>query len=75
MFRLKRTCNNNSYEKKEMTPLTKKEEKKHNKQTVCYICKKRFSADDNNTKYHRVKDRCHYTEKYRGAAHDICNLR
>ena len=29
-----------NYEKKEMIPLTKKEEKKHNKQEVCYICKK-----------------------------------
>ena len=27
-----------NYEKKEMIPLTKKEEKKHNKQKVCYIC-------------------------------------
>ena len=26
-------------------------------------------------KYHKVRDHCHYTEKYRGAAHDICNLR
>ena len=39
-----------NYEKKEMIPLTKKEEKKHNKQEICYICKKRFSADDKNKK-------------------------
>ena len=30
-----------NYEKKEMMPLTKKEEKKHNKQKVCHICKKK----------------------------------
>ena len=30
------------YQKKEITPLTKKEKKKHNKQKVCYICKKKF---------------------------------
>ena len=41
----------------------------------CYICKKRFSTDDNNKKSHKVRDHCHYTGKYRGAAHDICNLR
>ena len=26
-------------------------------------------------KHHKIKDHCHYTEKYRGAAHHICNLR
>ena len=25
--------------------------------------------------YHKVRDRCHHTGKYRGAAPDICNLR
>ena len=63
------------HEKKEMIPLTKKEEKMHNKQKVCYICKKRFSTNDGNKKCHKVRDHCHYTRKYRGAAHDICNLR
>ena len=58
-----------------MIPLTKKEEKKHNKQKVCHICRKGFSTDDSDKKYHKVKDHCHYTGKYRGAAHDICNLR
>ena len=63
-----------NYEKEEMIPLTKKEEKKYNKQKVCYICKKRFNIDDSNKKY-KVKDHCDYTGKYRGAAHGICNLR
>ena len=64
-----------NYEKKEMIPLTKKEEKNHNKQKICYICRKEFNIDDNDKKYHKLKDYCHYTGKYRGAAHDICNLR
>ena len=64
-----------NYEKKEMIPLTKKEEKKHNKQEVCYICRKEFNTDDSDKKYHKVRDHYHYTGKYRGAAHDIYNLR
>ena len=64
-----------NYDKKEMIPLTKKEEKKNNKQEVCHICRKRFSTDDKNKKYHNVRDHCHCTGKYRGAAHDTCNLR
>ena len=58
-----------------MIPLTKKEKKMHNKHKVCYICKKRFITDDNNKIYHKVRDHCHYTGNYEGAAHDIWNLR
>ena len=64
-----------NYEKKRNDALNKKRKKKHNKQKVCYICKKRFSTDNENRKYHKVKDHCHYTGKYRGAAHDIYSLR
>ena len=68
-----------NYEEKEMIPLTDKENKSYEKQKVCYICKKEFSTDENNKNafklYHKVRDHCHYTEKNRGAAHSICNLR
>ena len=64
-----------NYEKKEMVPLTDDENKSYQKQKVCYICKKEFSTDDGNKKYHKVRDHCHYTGKFRGAAHSICNLR
>ena len=72
---VKRTCNkNNQLWKKGMIQLTKEEKKIHHEQNFCYIWKKGFSTDDNK-KYFKVKDHCHYTGKYRGAAHDICNLR
>ena len=35
-----------NYEKKDMIPLTKKEEENHNNQKVCYICKKEFDTND-----------------------------
>ena len=62
-----------NYEKKKMIPLTTEEKIYHNKQKICYICKKEF--DISNKKHHKVRDHCHYTGKYRGTAHNICNLR
>ena len=62
-----------NYEKKDMIPLTKKEEENYNNQKVCYICKKEFDKSDK--KHYKVRDHCHYTGKYRGAAHNICNVR
>ena len=62
-----------NYEKKRMVPLTTKEEICYNKQKICYICKKEFNNNDK--KQQKVKDHCHYTGKYRGAAHNIGNLR
>ena len=52
-----------NYEKRNIIPLTYDRNKSYKKQKVC---------DKNN---HKVRDHCHYTGKYRGAARDICNLR
>ena len=62
-----------NYEKKKIIPLTKEEKINCNYQQICYICKKEFDKSDK--KHHKVRDHCHYTGKYRGAAHNICNLR
>ena len=61
------------YERKEMISLTYEEKKIHREQKVCYICKIGCSTNDNNKKYYKVRDHCHYTGKYRGTAHNICN--
>ena len=50
-----------------MILLTKEEKNWHNMQKVYHIYKKIFSTDYNNKKY-KVKDHCHYTGEYRGAA-------
>ena len=63
-----------NYEKKRIIPLTNEERKTHRWHKKCYICKKEFSTD-NDDKNYKVKDHCHYTGKYRGVAHNICNLR
>ena len=57
------------FKKKTMIPLTKEEEDNYNKENTCYICKKDFNNDA------KVRDHCHFTGKYRGAAHNTCNLR
>ena len=52
-----------NYDKRDMIPLTKKEEANYNNQKVCYICKKEF--DNSDKKHHKVRDHCQYTGKYR----------
>ena len=37
--------------------------------TTCYICEKKYSDKDK-----AVRDHCHITGKYRGSAHNSCNL-
>ena len=64
-----------NYEKKKMIPLTDEKNQSYEKRKVCYICKKGFTTDNDNKKYHKVRGHCHYTGKYRGAVHGVCNLR
>ena len=61
------------FEIKEMIKLTPEEQYKHDNEKYCFICEKPFFEDAKNN-YIIVRDHCHYTEKYRGAAHKICNL-
>ena len=75
LFRLKREGKKNNHEKKKIIPLAKEEEHIHKKKKVSYICRKPFSDNSENRKYRRVRDHYNYTGKYRGDAHDICNLR
>ena len=66
------------FEMKEMIPLTNDENDYHEKQDKCFIFNKIFfygnkSKDFKN--YREVHDHCHYSGKYRGATHSICNMR
>ena len=52
-----------------MIPLPDKENRSYENQRRCYICKKRFTKNNK-----KVRDHCHFTGKYRGAAHNKCNM-
>ena len=72
----KRTQSVIGFEKKEMLPLTNKQLKSHEDAKLCHICGKYFLKENFRDIDHRkVRDDCHYTCKYRGAAHSICNLK
>ena len=55
----------------------KEEAERFNEETKCWICKGEFdnTTDKNGyKKYKKVRDNCHFTGRYRGAAHNKCNL-
>ena len=63
------------FEKKKMLPLRKEELKSHQDPKACYICGRRdLKRLSKSINYWKVRDHCHYTSKYRGAAHITCNL-
>ena len=49
--------------------MTKEDEEKFQKSDKCHICSKKFTDKDI-----KVRDHCHITGKYRGSAHQECNL-
>ena len=60
-----------------MIPLTYEENKSYKEQAACHICEETFCMDKDDENYknkRKVKDHCHSTEKFRGAAHSKCNL-
>ena len=60
---------------KEIEPmsLTRSELSKHYNTKHCHICSRRFQGDDDPRGF-KVKDHCHLTGSYRGAAHNKCNF-
>ena len=49
--------------------MTEDNEKEFQKANECHICNKKYNENDV-----RVRDHCHITGKYRGSAHQDCNL-
>ena len=60
-----------------MIPLPYEEKKSYKEQGACHICEEKFCVDKGDENYkdkRKVKDHCHYTGKFKGAAHSECNL-
>ena len=55
------------YRKPKQMVISTEEQKSFKTEEYCIICDKELGKD-------RVRDHCHFTGKYRGAAHNKCNL-
>ena len=58
---------NDFYLKPKPLHLNRVEQKLFEESTICHICSQDLGED-------KVRDHCHFTGKYRGAAHNKCNL-
>ena len=64
--------------RKKIKLLTKEQQESYEKEKICYICKETFKKYIYILKiknYLKARVHCHYTGDYRGAAHNICNLK
>ena len=70
---------------KPMLPLTAQEQRRHDNATHCWVCQKEFGTQEiyistlDGERYKaiyngKIKDHCHITGKYRGPAHNDCNI-
>ena len=59
---------NDFYRRSKPLKLTLEEQKSFDKAKICHFCNKEIVKD-------KVRDHCHFTGEYRGAAHNSCNLR
>ena len=49
--------------------MSENDEKKFKEAQTCYICENLFDGEQ------KVRDHCHFTGEFRGAAHEQCNLK
>ena len=60
-----------TFQRQPMTKLTDVLKREHETAEKCHICLKEF----NDPRNRKIRDHCHYTGLYRGAAHNNCNLK
>ncbi len=52
--------------------MTEQDEIDFSNATKCYLCGEEITENDK--KGEKVRDHCHFTGKYRGCAHKVCNV-
>ena len=62
----------NRFKKPKKMVMTREDRMTYKKATHCHICEEEIKYED---VYRKVRDHCHLTGKFRGAAHSICNLK
>ena len=64
----------NKFKKPKKMVMTKKDKIDFRRATHCHICEEELEETDDKN-YKKVRDHCHLTGKFRGAAHSVCNLK
>ena len=71
-----RVMNIITFKMKRMKLLAKVQKESYENAKISYICQKKFEYKYlKDKKYRKVRDNCHYTGEYRGAALSVCNLK
>ena len=55
--------------------MTPKDKIDYKKATICHICERGIPKEGDDPRFKKVRDHCHLTGKFRGAAHSMCNLK
>ena len=55
--------------------MTEKDKIDYKKATICHICERGIPKEGDDPRFKKVRDHCHLTGKFRGAAHSMCNLK
>ena len=55
--------------------MTSKDRMTYKKANICHICESGIPEEGDDPRFKKVRDHCHLTGKFRGAAHSMCNLK
>ena len=65
----------NKFKKPKKMVMTKEDKINYKKANICHICESGIPKVCDDPRFKKVRDHCHLTGKFRGAAHSMCNLK